>query len=66
MIDIVRPRMIRWWTESKQASGEPLISITTEIVHKVVLKWTAEEQERLATTGGGLPRHTLMEEHEVA
>ena len=31
-----------------------LISIPTEIVHHVLLEWTAEEQERLATTVGRL------------
>ena len=52
MIDVIRPWTICQWTESKLASGAPLISIPTEIVHQVVLEWTAEEQERLATTIG--------------
>ena len=43
MIDIVRPWTIRQLTESKLASGAPLISILTEIVHQVLLEWTAEE-----------------------
>ena len=66
MIDVVRPWTIRRWTESKLASGAPLISIPTEIVHQVLLEWTAEEQERLATTVGRLQQQTLTEEHGVA
>ena len=54
MIDVVRPWTIRRWTESKLASGAPLISIPTEIIHHVLHEWTAEEQERLATTVGRL------------
>ena len=54
MIDVVRPWTIRRWTESKLASGAPLISIPIEVVHQVLLEWTAEEQERLATTVGRL------------
>ena len=38
MIDVVRPWMIRRWTESKLTSGAPLISIPTEIVHQVLLE----------------------------
>ena len=43
MIDVVRPWTIHRWTESKLASGAPLFSIPTEIVHQVLLEWTAEE-----------------------
>ena len=66
MINVVRPWMIRWWTESKLASAAPLISIPTEIIDRVLLRRTAEEQERLATPCGRLQQQTLMKEHGVA
>ena len=66
MIDVVRPWTIRQWTEYKLVSVALLISIPSEIVHHVLLEWTAEEQERLATTVGRLQQQTLTEEHGVA
>ena len=43
MIEVVRPWTICRWTESKLASGAPLVAIPTEIVHQVTLEWTPEE-----------------------
>ena len=54
MIDVLRPWIIRRWAELKLASGAPLISMPSEIVHQVRLEWTAEEQEFLMTTVGRL------------
>ena len=66
MIDVFRPWTIHRYTESKLASGAPLISIPTKIIHQVLLEWTAEEQECLATTIGRQQQQTLTEEHGVA
>ena len=49
MIEVVRAWTIRRWTESKLASGAPLVAIPTKIVHQVTLEWTPEEQEHLAS-----------------
>ena len=66
MIAVARPWTIRRWTESKLASGAPLIAIPAEIVHEVQLQWTAEEQGRLAAVVKRLLEQTLTEEHGVA
>ena len=61
MIEVIRPWTIRRWTESKLASGAPLVAIPTEIVHQVTLEWTPEEQEHLAAVVKRLKEQALTD-----
>jgi hypothetical protein len=47
--------MIRRWSESKLADGNPLVGIPKENAHLVDLKWTEDKQAKLKTL---VERHT--------
>jgi hypothetical protein len=49
MIQIVKPWMIRRWSELKLANGKPLVRIPKENAHLVDLEWTEDEQAKLKT-----------------
>jgi len=44
MIRIAKPWTIGWWSESKQANGEPFVRIPKEYAHLIDLEWTEEVQ----------------------
>ena len=55
-IQIAKPWMIRWWSESKLANGKPPVLIPKANAHQIDLEWTEEEQAHLKTQ---VERYTL-------
>jgi hypothetical protein len=49
MIQIAIPWPKRWWAESQQAIGKPLVRKPNENAHLLDLEWTEEEQAHLQT-----------------
>jgi len=49
MFQIVKPRTMRRWSESKLANGKPLVWIPKENAHLVDLEWTEDMQAKLKT-----------------
>jgi hypothetical protein len=47
MIQIAKPWTIRRWSESKLATGKPLVRIPKENAPLVDLEWTEDEQAKL-------------------
>jgi hypothetical protein len=56
MIQITKPRTIRWWSELKLANGKPLIWIWKQNTNLIDLRWNDEEQGHLKTL---VERYTL-------
>jgi hypothetical protein len=62
IIQIAKPCKIRRWSESKLASGRPLVQITMENALLVDFEWTEEEQAELKTL---VERYTSQDTSEV-
>jgi hypothetical protein len=49
IIQIAKPQMMRWLSESKVVKGKPLVRITHENTHLVNPEWTEDMQAQLKT-----------------
>jgi hypothetical protein len=66
MTEVAHPWTIRRWTESRLASGAPLVYIPSEDFHPVALEWSQEEQKQLNDVATRLKRQKHEGEHGIA
>jgi hypothetical protein len=66
VIDAIHPWMIRRWSESRTASGAPLVPVPHAIHHPVSLEWTLPEQQEMGKVIARLKQQRLEGEFGVA
>jgi hypothetical protein len=66
VIDAIHPWMIRRWSESRMASGAPLVPIPHATHHAVSLEWTIQEQREMGEVVARLKKQRLEGEFGVA